>query len=247
MLEDDIKVALISYLRDKNKNYSNSIIASEFVFDNFSRRADLLLIDSGRFFAYEIKSEFDSLVRLEGQIEQYLDYFDKLTLVVAPKHLKSALAKSPECVEVLEIKDNKFKLIRRGKINKKHNSEKILRLLKVKELKSLAKKFGDTNETRKELIVNSLLTLAPPFLKSYVVETISSRFKYSSEAFKLVSYERDICTDDLKLLSNSKFINLNKRDISKAFNHVDEKMEAMQKRSNELVFGEPPMYIKKLL
>ncbi|GCF91108.1 sce7726 family protein [Shewanella sp. M-Br] len=247
MLEDDIKVALISYLRDKNKNYSNSIIASEFVFDNFSRRADLLLIDSGRFFAYEIKSEFDSLIRLEGQIEQYLDYFDKLTLVVAPKHLKSALAKSPECVEVLEIKDNKFKLIRRGKINKKHNPEKLLKLLKVKELKSLAKKFGGTNETRKELIVNSLLTLAHPFLKNYVVETISSRFKYSSEAFKLVSCERDICTDDLKLLSNSKFIKLNKRDISKTFNHVDEKMEAMQKSSNELVFGEPPMYIKKLL
>lgn len=247
MLEDEIKVALISYLRDRNKNYLNAIIASEFVFDNFSRRADLLLIDSGRFFAYEIKSEFDSLIRLEGQVEQYLEYFDKLTLVVASKHLKSALEKTPECVEVLEIKGKNFKLIRRGRISKNHNAEKLLKLLKIKELKSLARKFGSANETRKELIIKSLLKLAPSFLKKHVVEIISARFKYSSEAFKLISYERDIRSDDLKFLSNSKLINLKESQFINALQYTDENMEAMQKSSQELLFGEPPAYIKKLL
>ena len=54
------------------------------VVDSWSRRADLVLAN-GKLSAFEIKSDFDTLTRLAGQLETYRAVFERVVVVVTPK------------------------------------------------------------------------------------------------------------------------------------------------------------------
>ncbi|CAQ83853.1 MULTISPECIES: sce7726 family protein [Photorhabdus] len=71
--EDSIKAALIDWLIERNELNDNAVLINELPIANFSRRVDLALAN-GKLHAYEIKSDSDSLARLEGQISTYIPY-----------------------------------------------------------------------------------------------------------------------------------------------------------------------------
>lgn len=68
------------------------------------RKADLVVLN-GTSTAYEIKSDLDSFERLQGQMEQYLNVFDNVYLVVGPNTTEKALLTLPERIGVLELTD----------------------------------------------------------------------------------------------------------------------------------------------
>lgn len=251
MLEQQIKVELINYLYSKDKNF-DGVIVNEFVFDNFSRRADLLVINNGHLIVYEVKSESDDLGRLSGQVDNYLKYFDKVVLVVASKHLESAIRSTPICVEILEVNDNyksNFKLVRRGRLSKGIESNYLLNLLKIKELKTLARELScKVDDVNRSSLVERVSIESRKKIKNFVIDCLGLRFKYSSEAFKLICKDRKVTIDDLKLLSNNKSVDLlggsNFKDDIKS---EDKRMLDMQYLSNKPIFGEVPTYIKELL
>jgi len=72
LLEPQIKALIINYLRSKNKLNQDTTVINEFTVDGYSRRVDLLVADKKHFIAFEVKSEADSLTRLEGQTQKYL-------------------------------------------------------------------------------------------------------------------------------------------------------------------------------
>jgi hypothetical protein len=250
MLEQEIKASLINYLRSKSSIIFDGVIINEFVFDNFNRRADLLIVNKNRFFAYEIKSEFDDLSRLTGQVEQYLKYFDKVTIVAAPKHIDYVVSNTPSCVEVLVVKkENSFKVVRRGRLSTTKDKKLLLNLLKIKELKMLSKKFGlFVDDNVRSSISLTLLKLNKSTIKEYVTECISSRYKYSSEAFKLLCDGRFVNKEDLKYLSNNiKISNPTDNILRLQQNTEDKNMIKMQNLSTNPIFGDVPRNIIELL
>jgi len=79
---------------------NTACMVSEFRVHNC--KADVVIFN-GTSNVYEIKTEYDSLDRLEHQLEAYLKVFDKVNVVTAQKHTKKVLAQAPESVGVFEL------------------------------------------------------------------------------------------------------------------------------------------------
>ncbi|QTE81017.1 sce7726 family protein [Shewanella algae] len=250
MLEQEIKASLINYLRRKSNGLFDGVIVNEFVFDNFKRRADLLIVKNDKLYSFEIKSEFDDLSRLDGQVAQYLKYFDKVTIVAASKHIEQVVQSTPSNVAVLELKSvNNFKVVRRGKLSSRPSKNFLLNLLKIKELKAFARKFNiDIGNGERSSMVANLLSVSNSDIKKYVSSCISSRYKYSSEAFKLLCDENIVKEDDIRYLSNSSRRGLCSEYLleSKEVNE-DHFLLEMQQLSHSPIFGDVPNCILDLL
>ncbi len=73
----------------------DTIVIDELGLNHGKCRADIAVIN-GRFVGYEIKSDSDSLHRLEGQVESYNAVFDKAFVVVGKRHAESIAKYIPE-------------------------------------------------------------------------------------------------------------------------------------------------------
>lgn len=100
--EIDYKCITIDWLIAKGELHADAVLINELPVDSFARRADIV-VANGKLQAFEIKSDADSLARLQGQISTYLNFFDKVTLVCSPKFSLKALELLPESVEILEL------------------------------------------------------------------------------------------------------------------------------------------------
>lgn len=82
--ETRLKAAVVDRLIAGNHVDPDAVLISEMSIANWTRRADVVLAN-GHLWAFEIKSEADSLQRLAGQIDDFGRYFERLTIVVAAK------------------------------------------------------------------------------------------------------------------------------------------------------------------
>lgn len=119
LLEADIKALTLNYLRDKNIIDGNSIIMNELTIGDFSRRVDLAIFNKGKLIAFEIKSEADSLFRLNGQLDKYLEYFDKVIVVSDTKFVPSLLESLPNKIGLWEVEKSKIKIKKKVNCNEK--------------------------------------------------------------------------------------------------------------------------------
>lgn len=101
MTETEIRKALISKLASGRDAAGAAFIAELFV-DGFARRADLVMAN-GKLAAFEIKSERDSLDRLEGQLSTYERLFEQVTVVCAMKHLDGVFARVGDAIGIWAI------------------------------------------------------------------------------------------------------------------------------------------------
>lgn len=175
--ENLIKEILLKHLLESKKNISDFAI-TEFSIANFSRRVDILLAKKDNLYAFEIKSEFDSLGRLEGQVYEYLKHFDKVTVVVATKHINAALAKTPHNVAVWEISQSKIKIKRTGKISIIKDKHKYIKMMTLSELIALSKKNNLKPKGKKRIeIEEGLYKLSIKILKKEAINNIKTRYK----------------------------------------------------------------------
>lgn len=95
MRDSDIRLALAESLRERHTGKPDTIIRHEVGICAGKRRIDIAVINS-EIIGYEIKSDEDTLNRLEGQAEVYGNVLDRAILVTAKRHLDSALRKLPD-------------------------------------------------------------------------------------------------------------------------------------------------------
>jgi hypothetical protein len=95
MRDSDIRFALDALLRERHNGDSDTVIRHEVGLCAGKRRIDIAIINS-EIVGYEIKSDEDTLNRLEGQAEVYGDVLDKAILVTTERHLDRALDKLPD-------------------------------------------------------------------------------------------------------------------------------------------------------
>lgn len=99
--DKNIRISLISYI----KNYyeldpRQDIIASELALLREGARADVVLVN-GIYHCFEIKSELDTLSRLENQLVAYKKYFDMVTVVCTSTHLPKIIENYSQDVGIL--------------------------------------------------------------------------------------------------------------------------------------------------
>lgn len=118
----------------------DAVIMDELRFDRGSARVDVAVVN-GLIDGFEIKSDRDSLERLERQAALYGNVADRMTLVVGEKHYDEALALIPEWWGVILAKSQgdscKLKNLRKGSRNRSHNLEALVNMLERHELVTL--------------------------------------------------------------------------------------------------------------
>lgn len=207
--EQDVKIALIDWLYKKGM-LSDATIINEMVVANWSRRADLAIANDS-LQAYEIKSDFDSLKRLDGQLKIFNSSFEKVTIVCAPKFTCEVSKRVSSNVGVVEFQSNnsgvRFKVIQKGRVCSRLNKVVYLGFLLKSELKYLLNQCGikvSNNLHRDRLeILASKLSLNK--IREFVITSIKNRYHATSNEFlSRLHGDQKISISDLDLLSKAK-------------------------------------------
>lgn len=162
---------------------TNTEFLSELPVANFSRRIDLVMAN-GKLSGFEIKSEQDTLKRLEGQLEVYTQYFEDVVVVCATKHLQGVMDIAPENVGVWEFNGKKFIIHRKPLMNKALESEKFLSFLNVIGLKELLRENNVKVSGLKSELISRALKLERITIRSFILD-------YLKKQFPLIIQERE--------------------------------------------------------
>lgn len=117
ILDPDIREALVGGCSGLHNGRNGELVIHELGLAHAKRRIDIAVID-GEFRGYEIKSEKDSLNRLDGQLQIFTRALHRLTLVVATKHLNSILGTIPAWCGVTEVRADSKDFIKLHKVRK---------------------------------------------------------------------------------------------------------------------------------
>lgn len=128
----EVRPALRSLLRAEYAGEADSVFLEELGFCGGRVRIDLAVVN-GRIHGYEIKSDRDTLERLDGQLEIYNRVLDRATLVVGERHVNAAKALLPRWWGLLRIDagpaEPRFTTIRRGHRNPRRQARTLAELL----------------------------------------------------------------------------------------------------------------------
>lgn len=185
--EQQVKVALISNLYQKGM-LKDATLINEMVIANWSRRADLALAN-GHLHAFEIKSDFDSLKRLDGQLDTYIARFEKVTVVCSPRFTREVLKRAHKHVEILEtaIENGSinFKTIRRGKLHRLTDRNILFGFLLKTELQIMLRQneVPFTQAESRKSLEGKASTLSVGKIRSAVLAALKRRYHDTSVAY----------------------------------------------------------------
>lgn len=183
MKDPEIRQCLKNYLKLTHGNQEDTLLIDELSLCMGDARADLVVVN-GSFHGYEIKSDRDTLNRLEHQRSVYGRCFDSMTLVVARKHLSSAKRILPQIWGILEVTgtdSGQCCLIehRAAKLNKRPCAYSLAQFLWKAELieatKRLGIPYGPTVQTRIHLINHVSKNASLDDLRQFVREAFRAR------------------------------------------------------------------------
>ncbi len=108
-----------------------------------SSKADIAILN-GTSTVYEIKSERDSLVRIQDQVSWYRSFFAHVNVITGENHLKNVLAAVPDDVGVLLLTDRfQIATIRKSQYSPERiRQEIIFDAIRLDEAKNILKKYG---------------------------------------------------------------------------------------------------------
>ena len=174
MNELEIKKLLQAKLA-ASQHGQGAAFVSELFIDEFARRADLVMAN-GKLSAFEIKSEKDSLDRLDGQLETYLRLFEQVTVVCAKRHQAGVEERVPDGVGVWVLAvDGSLKILRRAKTHKQTSHQSWLSFLPVDELRNLLAEHGLPRAGTRDVLLTRSSGIAIKHVRQYVLEYFKLR------------------------------------------------------------------------
>jgi hypothetical protein len=119
---------LRTYKADKE-----ALVIEELGLNHGKSRADIAVLN-GRFIGYEIKSNNDSLRRLDDQIKAYNSVFDEVYVVVGDRYSDTIHQRLPLWWGIIKVTNNNtegidFEIIRKARTNKHVDPISVARLL----------------------------------------------------------------------------------------------------------------------
>lgn len=144
-----VKARFLQQLRDSGKVSENAVIANEFKIGQRGARADLAILE-GLLWGIEIKSETDSTRRLQAQMAAYRLSFDRVTLILATKHLRGFDWEVAHGVEVIEVsRSGKFRTM--SEPNTVAMQEPLSALMTKRDRDRLARMAGSPEENERRV------------------------------------------------------------------------------------------------
>lgn len=209
MNELQIKIALIKWLFDRGQLIDATII-NEMVVANWSRRADLVIVN-GKIQAFEIKSDLDTLTRLDGQLAIFTSRFDKVTVVCSSRFTYEVKSKVSSNVGIIEFENQEknisFKIIQRGKTEEIRNKKFLLNYLTKAELANLLKEnnvFRIDGCSRKDMEMQAE-NLSVKKVRNNILLNLKNRYKETSDSFvSTLPLKKELNVNDLQLLRKKK-------------------------------------------
>lgn len=176
MTETEIRNALINRLAASTSGAKAAFISEMFV-DKFSRRADLVMAN-GKLSVFEIKSERDTLERLEGQISSYKNFFEEVTVVCATRHQPNVEAIVSENIGVWLIDaEGHLSVLRKARAGQLPSIENWLSFLPVDEIKKLLRDNGLRTSGNRSILVEAASLLPIKSVRTYVLSFLKRRDK----------------------------------------------------------------------
>jgi len=184
--DKSIRTILLKDLKEKYRNHdkNTTAIIPELALPKGLARIDVAVVN-GVMHGYELKSDFDNLLRLRLQIDAYNLIFDKVTLVVGRKHILEALNAIPSWWGVTVAKEqngaqdlNLF-LIREAEDNPEQDIYTIATMLWRREALELLNKKQTKKQkySSKDIICKTLVeTYERDELKDHVKQYLVNRF-----------------------------------------------------------------------
>lgn len=115
------------------------VIGNEVMYGASGKVADLILLYNGNTYAIEIKSDTDSLARIEGQLFEYRKQFNYVIVVCGPKYADILARSLPNGIGLCKIlEDETVKDLRRPKKNTKLDKTEMLFSVKTSYLIKVA-------------------------------------------------------------------------------------------------------------
>lgn len=207
--EQEVKIALINWLYI-NGHLNDATIINEMVVANWTRRADLA-VANGNLHAFEIKSDFDSLKRLEGQLSTFSSHFEKVTVVCSPRFTIEIQEMKNSDIEIIEFISTEqhidFKIIQKGNQRIIQNKLVYCDFLLKEEIKNLLKEHDIAippacSRQQLEIIIE---TLPLNIIRSHAINSVKKRYLSTSNKYlALLNKDKKITTKHLDLLSRKK-------------------------------------------
>lgn len=98
-----------------------------------TNKADCIILN-GKSTCYEIKTDYDSLTRLDDQINTYTQIFDSVYVVCSQKHVKNVLKNTPSSVGVIFLSEKMtFQEIRKSDYFFEKNKKLLIKSLRKNE------------------------------------------------------------------------------------------------------------------
>jgi len=197
---DDIKIKFIAWIL---QNDQDAIIGHEVLYSQNQRRADLVVIKQDLMYALEIKSDIDTINRLNDQIKDYLSTFDFVSVITTSKHIKEIRSKLNKKVGILVVSDNDIKIIRRPKRQKRLSKQNLCEFLSRQSLLKLLKKKGISRFSMFELRKLATQLICLNDLRKEAISTLYSRYKILFELFRKDVKHQEVSKDDLISLTGN--------------------------------------------
>lgn len=180
MKDIDIRNSLKESILMKYINDSESLVIDEFNISLGTVRADVAVVN-GVLHGYEIKSEKDTLKRLENQICEYNKFFEFVTIVTCEKFSEKVLFSLPEKCGVIIAQNKKgkiiFKHIRKAKKNKDLDKITLAKALWKDEITDILEKINYKKGFKSKSKPFLYEILSEQFTEKELVEIVKRKIK----------------------------------------------------------------------
>lgn len=199
-----IKISLIKWLLEQYHN--DLILGNEVAYSPLIRRADLVMIHHGFSHAFEIKSDYDNIKRLNEQLSDYLRTFDFVYIVTTKTLLKEIESLTPKNVGIILVNEN-IKQKRRPTMIKRLNKRSLAEFIDKKTIikninikNSSASVFDLRDTISKKLSISKIRELA--------IQSLIKRYNYQFSLFLYDIKNSGITEEDLRTLTGCNLSNI---------------------------------------
>lgn len=177
--ETRIKAILIDHLI-KEKGH-DSIICSEIPFAGGKRRVDILKIKGNLLIAYEIKSDLDSLTNLKKQLDDYINTFNEVYVVLSKKFIGKHKILPKNVGYYWVDPEKRTVILKRKSQRKKRVSKKTLSyFLWKKDIPKAINSYKDSIELIRSRITKHNTTT---FIHNLAIQALKKRYKVRFDLF----------------------------------------------------------------
>jgi hypothetical protein len=183
MRDSDVRAAVRGWLRGKHASDPNTRIVEEMGVWNGSVRIDIAVIN-GELHGFELKSDRDTLDRLDNQAAIYNQVFNRVTLVAGRRHIDKAITKVPywwgiSSATMVKHGQPRLRHIRRAALNPHVDIMQMARLLWRLEALEILDRYsfskGYKSKPVETILVRLVETISAPELAREIRSAIKLR------------------------------------------------------------------------